>query len=41
MDLALFLIIVGILVAVLVHWSLGVLLLVVGLVLLIIPRLRV
>jgi hypothetical protein len=40
MNLALFLIIIGIVIAVLVHWGLGVLLVVAGLVLLVLPHLR-
>lgn len=40
MDLSLLLIILGIVIAVLVHWTLGVLLVVVGLVLLIVPYAR-
>lgn len=40
MPLAILLIVIGIAVAALVHWSLGVLLIVVGLVLLVLPRIR-
>ncbi len=40
MPLAILLIIIGIAVAVLVHWGLGVLLIVVGLVLLLLPQFR-
>ena len=40
MDLGLLLIIIGIAVAVLVHWGLGVLLVVIGPVLLLAPRIR-
>lgn len=40
MSLPLLLILIGIVLAVLVHWGLGVLVVVVGLVLLLLPRLR-
>ena len=40
MPLAILLIVIGIAVAVLVHWTLGVLLIVVGLVLLLLPQFR-
>lgn len=40
MDLALLLIVLGIVLAVLVHWGLGVLLVVIGLVLLVLPHVR-
>ena len=40
MDISLLLIILGIIIAALVHWSLGVLLVVIGLVLLIVPAIQ-
>jgi hypothetical protein len=40
MDLSLLLIIIGIVLAVLVHWGLGIALILIGLALLIVPRLR-
>lgn len=40
MDLSLLLIILGIVIAVLVHWGLGIALILIGLVLIIVPRLR-
>lgn len=40
MDLSLLLIVIGIILAVLVHWGLGIALILIGLVLLVAPRLR-